>query len=142
MKTQHTIKKQEAANKNMEIIQAKLQECIDKGTMNSFEKLSKQFNSDSNNSDMEDSNKNDAPDINVDAMSMDTDTNAIGKSEDKIPVKRRKKIHQLPNTPGQTGAKLARQKINKMKRGGKMRKGQVVQKNTAKRKKGKVHVSF
>lgn len=123
-----------AVDKNMDTIQAKLQECISKGSMNSFDKVSKQLHGDNNDSDMED-HDNTAPDIDA----MDTEMTSTGKSGDKVPVKKsRKKKHLLPNTAGQTGAKLARQKINKLKRNGKMRKGQMVRKVTVKRKKGQV----
>lgn len=118
----------------MASVQAKLQECINQGAMNSFEKLSKQLHGESN-SEMED-NGNVSPDIDA----MDTDqVMSTGKSESKVPIKKsRKKKHLLPNVAGQTGAKLARKKINKLKRAGKMRKGQMVKKNTVKKKKGQV----
>jgi hypothetical protein len=118
----------------MSIVQANLQACINKGSMNSFEKLAQQFHG-KNDSEMDDNN-NASPDIDA----MDTDSLQVGKSSSKIPVKKsRKKKHLLKNVAGQTGAQLARQKINKLKRAGKMRKGQMVRKTTVKKKKGQVH---
>ena len=118
----------------MAIVQSKLQECIEKGNMNSFEKIAQQFHGGNDNSDME-GNDNEGPDIEA----MDTDLTMGGKNPDKVPTKKsKKKKHLLPNTAGQTGAKLARKKINKLKRAGKMKKGQMVRKTTVKKKKGQV----
>ena len=65
-------------------VQEKLQECVDKGSLNSFERLSKIFGGDDNNNDMdmEDSGKNKT--INDDSP-MKIISSLQGKNPDKVP---------------------------------------------------------
>mmetsp|Transcript_12781 Transcript_12781/g.18650 ORF Transcript_12781/g.18650 Transcript_12781/m.18650 type:complete len:152 (+) Transcript_12781:107-562(+) len=127
---------QEAADKNMEKVQQKLQECISKGSLNSFERISNLLHGNDNDDNMEEDDDNKS---NIDIDAMDT-SNGNGKNPDKMVTKKpSKKKHVFPNVAGQSGAKLARQKVNKMKRRGKMKKGQVVRKiPTGRKKKGNV----
>ena len=124
------------AQKQMALVQANLQQCIEKGSMNSFEKLSNQLNGDNKNSsnhfdDDYDNNNVDNPN-HMDVMDMDmnmdknnsskTDTNTNIKRSDKMPAAKsktnKKRKQYLPKPIGQTGAKLAVQKMIKMKRRG------------------------
>mmetsp|Transcript_27804 Transcript_27804/g.34346 ORF Transcript_27804/g.34346 Transcript_27804/m.34346 type:complete len:153 (-) Transcript_27804:183-641(-) len=130
---------QEATEKNKQIVQEKLQECIDKGSMNSFARLSTLFNS---NQHMDDDcgEDNEANTMQVDSTMSSIEASV--KNSDKVPTKRRK-IHAITAVPGQTGAKLARKKVNYMKRRGQMRNGQkVVKKTTVKKKPNKKLCSF
>ena len=121
----------------MTIVQSKLQECIAKGGMNSLERLSQQFNSTNSHSDMEDQDS-----VTPDIDAMDTDiapinTSTSTKDPDKVPTKKRNKIKMtlLNNTPaGQLGAKLARKKSMKDRKG-KTKSTQVSRKRTSKKKK-------
>lgn len=133
----NTIGKEDAEQK-MAIVQNKLQECISRGGMNSFERLAQQLNSSGNyhsNSDMEDQDSV-APDIDA----MDTEMIAVTssrKNPDKVPAKRKNivKATLLKNIPaGQTGAKLARKKAMKDRKG-KTKTSQTPKKRTSKKKK-------
>mmetsp|Transcript_552 Transcript_552/g.625 ORF Transcript_552/g.625 Transcript_552/m.625 type:complete len:130 (-) Transcript_552:216-605(-) len=87
---------EDAAAKNREIIQQKLKECMDKGNMNSFEKLSNVFQM----GDDTPEKGNDSPNVlPVDAM--DTTGESTSKVETKLPPgkKSRKKKHHLKNKP-------------------------------------------
>mmetsp|Transcript_9997 Transcript_9997/g.11689 ORF Transcript_9997/g.11689 Transcript_9997/m.11689 type:complete len:166 (+) Transcript_9997:84-581(+) len=134
---------QDAAKKNMEIIQSKLQACIQKGSMNSIGRLSNLLNGNSSSDDHDDVCTTDTTQMNA---AMDTCTDDVsttptssrkGKDPAKIPHKasttvnkRKKKRLVVDEAPGQTGAKLARQKISKMNKRGQMKKGQKVIKRT------------
>lgn len=76
-----------AASKNRDIIQAKLKECMEKGSMNSFERLSNVLQT----SQDETEKGNDSPNVlPVDAMDTVMDESQA-KMEDKIPAKKNKK---------------------------------------------------
>merc|ERR1740124_845280 len=82
---------QVAAKKNMDIIQAKLQECINKGSTNSIGRLSNLLHGNSSD-DPDDDGNTDSKNMNV---SMDTTNEVVttpassqsGKDPDKIPHK-------------------------------------------------------
>merc|ERR1712043_45947 len=81
--------------KNREIIQAKLKECMDKGNMNSFERLSNVFDMGNDNATPE--KGNDSPNVlPVDAMDT-VGESSTSKVEAKLPVgkKSKKKKHGL-----------------------------------------------
>uniref|UniRef100_A0A7S3V7D1 Uncharacterized protein n=1 Tax=Chaetoceros debilis TaxID=122233 RepID=A0A7S3V7D1_9STRA len=101
------------AEKKSALIQEKLKECISKGEMNSFERLNGIFNKDDGDDNMDNNNS----DSNIDIDAMDTDAKVV------INKQKGKKKHPLQHTQGQSGAKLARKKINKMKRRGVYKKG-------------------
>ena len=113
----------------MEIIQAKLAENIQKGAMNSFERLSNIF--DGATAASASSRTNDDEDD--DMMMMDSSMG--GKRADKVPIKAKsskKKKQLIPNVQGQSGSRLAKKIINKAKRRGQIKKGQWVQKSKPK----------
>jgi hypothetical protein len=128
---------QEDAEKKMAIVQSKLQECISRGGMNSFERLAKQLNGNANqHSDMEDQDSV-APDIDAMDTEMMTVPSTSTKNPDKVPAKRKNKVkaNLLKNIPaGQTGAKLARKKAMKDRKG-KSKTSQTPRKRTSKKKK-------
>ena len=126
---------QVAANEKSAIVQAKLKEIMEKGSMNSFDHIARQLHGESDMEDNDNDNDNDnagaAPDIDA----MDTSSNAGGKDDDKIPVKKnKKKIFEL-KTKG-TGPTIRKQ-VMKLKRKGKTVVARKT-KTTVKRKKGKV----
>lgn len=91
---------QEAENESMSIIQAKLQECIQKGQLNSFDRLSSQLQGASASSDNEIPSSPRDDDVNIDAMEMDVPVVSPGvamslgvskKNEDNVPVKAKRK---------------------------------------------------
>jgi len=119
----------------MDIIQAKLQECINKGSTNSIGRLSNLLHGNSSD-DPDDDGNTDSKNMNV---SMDTTDEVVttpassqsGKDPDKIPHKasitsnrKKKKRLVIDMAVGQTGAKLARKKITKMKKRGQIKNGQ------------------
>ena len=91
----------DVANKNMDTIQAKLQECINSGQLNSFDRLSNLFAGKS---------ETDGDD---DAM----ETNITTKDESKIPVKKSSLKNQKHKMTGQYGlarsTKVAERKFRK-----------------------------
>lgn len=115
------------------VIQSKLQECTEKGSMNSFERLSAMLDTDSAPATGSASPlPTEAPDA------MDTSSGIGLKSADKVPVKAKsssKKKHMIDTASGQTGAKIARKLVTKMKRRGTVKKGQVVKKGPTQKKK-------
>lgn len=115
------------------IVQSKLQECTDKGSMNSFERLSAMLDTDSAPAAGSSSPlPTEAPDA------MDTSSGIGVKSADKVPVKAKaggKKKHMIDIASGQHGAKLARKQVTKMKRRGTVKHGQVVKKGPMQKKK-------
>lgn len=130
----------EDAEKKMAIVQSKLQECISRGGMNSFERLAQQLNGNGNNrtstSDMEDQDSV-APDIDAMDTEMITVPSTSTKNPDKVPAKKKNKVKAtlLKNTPaGQTGAKLERKK-NMKDRKGKTKTSQTPRKRSSKKKK-------
>lgn len=112
--------------KQRSVIQGKLQECADKGAMNSFDRLSTMLDTEpaapsamTGGEDVPHSSFSDLPD----AM----DTSLGKKNGDKVPAKKTtKKKHMIDIAPGQHGAKLARKKVSKMKKRGQVKKGQRV----------------
>lgn len=127
----------------MELIQSKLQACIQKGSMNSIGRLSNLLNGNSNSDDHDDgcttdtTQLNAAMDTSADEVSTTPTSSIKGKDPAKIPHKasttantKKKKRLVIDHAPGQTGAKLARQKISKMNKRGQMKKGQKVIKRT------------
>lgn len=128
----------------MELIQSKLQECVRKGSMNSIGRLDNMLNGNSS-SDYNDNGRNIDSDtkMNVD---IDITTEGVissqtlkqsGKDSSKIPhkasVTTKKKKLFLDMAQGQTGAKLARKKVTKMKKRGQIKNGQIIHKKTTKR---------
>merc|ERR1712043_48928 len=96
--------------KNREIIQAKLKECMDKGNMNSFERLSNVFDMGNDNATPE--KGNDSPNVlPVDAMDT-VGESSTSKVEAKLPVgkKSKKKKHGLKNKPKKEQKKPERRK--------------------------------
>eukprot|EP00557_Chaetoceros_sp_GSL56_P008197 CAMPEP_0176498558 /NCGR_PEP_ID=MMETSP0200_2-20121128/12389_1 /TAXON_ID=947934 /ORGANISM="Chaetoceros sp., Strain GSL56" /LENGTH=152 /DNA_ID=CAMNT_0017896781 /DNA_START=79 /DNA_END=534 /DNA_ORIENTATION=- len=133
----NTIGKEDAEQK-MAIVQNNLQECISRGVMNSFERLAQQLNSSGNyhsNSDTEDQEI-----VSPDIDAMDTEMIAVTSSKknpDKVPAKKKNQVKAtlLKNFPsGQTGAKLARKKAMKDRKG-KTKTSQTPKKRTSKKKK-------
>jgi len=134
---------QDAAKKNMELIQSKLQACIQKGSMSSIGRLTNLLNDNSSSNCNDDGCNTDPTHMDT---SMDTSTNEVstiptslvkGKNPAKIPhkasttaTKKKKKRLVIEEPVGQSGAKLARQKISKMNKRGQMKKGQKVVKRT------------
>ena len=90
----------DAANKNMDTIQAKLQECINSGQLNSFDRLSNLF-----------AGKSEADGDSADAM----ETNIQMKDESKIPTKKASsKKHPMTGMYGDKRSKKVAER--KMKR--------------------------
>mmetsp|Transcript_19213 Transcript_19213/g.55322 ORF Transcript_19213/g.55322 Transcript_19213/m.55322 type:complete len:157 (+) Transcript_19213:104-574(+) len=124
-------------------IQEKLRECTDKGTMNSFDRLSAMLDTDPSGStsvvDGSSSPLPDAPDA------MDTSRGLGTKSADKVPVKAKsagKKKHMIDSMGSVTGAKIARKKVTKMKRRGTAKNGVVVQRKRSTKSRKKNTCSF
>ena len=128
----------EWADKQMAITQAKLQECVNKGAMNSFDKLSNLLSTSNNE-------KEESHDEDNDTIPMDMETQPIpasstnssaagtgGKRSEKVATKKTKRKQWIPNAIGQHGAKLTAEKIAKMKRRGQWKHGQKVTKSNAK----------
>lgn len=88
--------KQEAAKANMEIIQAKLQECVNSGQLNSFDRLSNLF---AGKSDTQQAATEDSEDVEM------RGTNEAGKDASKIAKKSSSHKHAME---GQYGNKTAR----------------------------------
>lgn len=140
---------EDAAQKQMSIVQQKLQECISTGpetAVSSMQRLSKKLYGEDGMA--SDNNDNESMVEEV----VDTDTAMVdGKKEDKIAHKkasslvkrsyRRKKT--IDAIPGTDAARMARQIVNKAKRRGRMTRGQFVSKSSAPRKrKGKNFCAF
>jgi len=126
-------------------IQEKLRECTDKGTMNSFDRLSAMLDTDPSGStgavavDGSSSPLPDAPDA------MDTSRGLGTKSADKMPVKAKlagKKKHMIDSKGSVIGAKIARKKVTKMKRRGTAKNGVVVQRKRSTKSRKKNTCSF
>ena len=126
-------------------IQEKLRECTDKGTMNSFDRLSAMLDTDptGSSSAMVDGSSSplaaDAPDA------MDTSRGLGTKSADKVPVKAKsagKKKHMIDSKGSVTGAKIARKKVTKMKRRGTAKNGVVIQRKRSTKSRKKNTCSF
>jgi len=158
------------AQKQMNIVQAKLQECVQNGSMNSFEKLGNVLNGSNRAEEDDDDNmsqSNEQSSENLDDNGIDQPgyvvdnpfpssykrNNTIVSSTkpiDKIPVKsaansnkaKTKRRQWIPNPVDQTGAKLMTQKIAKMKRRGQWKNGQKVHKGNGKHKARKPRRSF
>lgn len=114
---------EDAAKKQMEVTQAKLQECVQSGNnvFDSIQKLSEQFyGGDDESGDV----------INADVAMSE------GKSEDKIPIKHRqnnvrkayRKKKAIAAIPGSDAARMARKTVNRAKRRGQMKHGNIVAK--------------
>jgi hypothetical protein len=126
-------------------IQEKLRECTDKGTMNSFDRLSAMLDTDPSGSssavmDGSRSPLADAPDA------MDTSRGLGTKSADKVPAKAKssagKKKHMIESKGSVIGAKIARKKVTKMKRRGTAKNGVVVQRKRSTKSRKKNTCSF
>ncbi len=122
----------------MDIIQAKLAENIQKGAMNSFERLATMLDGSAmgSNSTTEITNNHNEEEEEDDSMMMDTSMGlASGKRADKVPIKAKsskRKKQLIPNVQGQSGSRMAKKIINKAKRRGQIKKGQWVQKSKPK----------
>lgn len=120
---------EDAAQATMATVQAKLQECVARGSMNSFERLSAILETTDvvNATSTGGGSPNGVPAI--DAMDTSTITGAViesgTKSSNKIPAKKRSRMKKqvIPNYVGSTGATLARKEVTKMKRRGQLKKG-------------------
>lgn len=105
-----------------------MQECIQKGSLNSFERLAAQLDTGSDNENGSaiaiDDGEEKSTSPAIDAM----DTSAeigMGKNPDKIPVgkKSTRKRHKIDAVPGSRGANLARNMVSKMNKRGQFKKG-------------------
>ncbi len=116
-----------------------MKECISKGEMNSFDRIHGLFHDDNDNV----NNNNNEENVPIDIDAMDT-TNADVVLPNAT-RRSKKKTHVLLQHPkGQPGMKLAKKKMNNMRRRGQLtKKGQMVRKKTTvKTKKKKGQVSF
>merc|ERR1739838_754935 len=107
---------QAVVDTSQSLVQAKLQECINKGSMNSLERLTNILSTEpvANGASSNITVEND----------MDT---GDGKNSEKTPFKARKtKKHAIRNVvKGTHEALLVKKRINKMKRRGQIKKGQI-----------------
>jgi hypothetical protein len=103
----------------MNTVQEKLQECISKGNMNSFERLARTFQSDSP---VEEEKNNSMMDIDHQPESSSAKNETKPLNHKRLVLLNKKK-HQMPFAPGQSGARLARKIISKRNRRGQISVG-------------------
>mmetsp|Transcript_9435 Transcript_9435/g.14026 ORF Transcript_9435/g.14026 Transcript_9435/m.14026 type:complete len:167 (+) Transcript_9435:76-576(+) len=144
---------EEAAQKQMSIVQQKLQECISTGpdtAVSTMQRLSKKLFGEDSVSDHE------SMDAAAGEVAVDTDVAMVGdddgKREDKIAHKKASSLvkksyrrkRPIDAIPGTDAARLARKMVNKAKRRGKMSRGQFVSKPSSapRKRKGKNFCAF
>ena len=88
----------DAAKANMAIVQSKLQECINSGQMNSFDRLSNLFSG--NTTTAADSNNNNADDMDDSDVEMSNTALVKGKDSSKIPAGKKSTIKTKVNMYG------------------------------------------
>lgn len=106
---------QVAAKKYSETVQEKLQECLQKGELNSFGRIQSLFG---NNDNMDVEDNLDAQ--NLEGVESDSKITKLVNESTKFNVSMKK--HKFNNDEGNfTGKTLARKKVNRMKRRGQMK---------------------
>mmetsp|Transcript_33323 Transcript_33323/g.40863 ORF Transcript_33323/g.40863 Transcript_33323/m.40863 type:complete len:164 (-) Transcript_33323:111-602(-) len=133
------------ARAKLEITQSKLQECIQKGnsmTPSTFQKLSSMLNPGENDGAAMDVEKTKSSSLTDGSGEMDTNKDTVvamistESSEKVTPFKKEtKKKHWIEEPVGQDGARIARHKINKLKRRGQFKNGVRIYKNVNKERK-------
>mmetsp|Transcript_20198 Transcript_20198/g.30052 ORF Transcript_20198/g.30052 Transcript_20198/m.30052 type:complete len:165 (-) Transcript_20198:331-825(-) len=126
-----TIGKDDAEAK-MAIVQSKLQECINKGSMNSLDRLSTIMNGPANDSGKEDNEEMNDSMPAIDAVGTTSgaamDVVTTGKRPEKIPLSKTDTMKMrvtgnVLNLVGQPGGRLARKRLQKAQRRGQLKKG-------------------